>query len=122
VVGTAKANRRRLECNARADSATKALRGVHVARALSLGTECRAINGKPCTHASGYARASPGARSSHAPCACAPSRAPSRTLARAPLLAPAARAIALQATGLRATPTRPPGVLGSLREDLSNME
>ena len=80
------------------------------------------INGKTCTHASGYARASPGARSSHAPCACALSRAPSRTLARAPLLAPAARAIALQATGLRATPTRPPGVLGSLREDLSNVE
>jgi hypothetical protein len=56
----------------------------------------------------------------------APARSRALSLAHsradAPLLAPAARAIALQATGLRATPTGPPGVLGSLREDLSNVQ
>ena len=71
----------------------------------------------PRTHASGSAHASPGVRYSHAPRAYALSRAPSRTLARAPLLAPAARTIATQAAGLRATPTRPPRALDSLRED-----
>ena len=68
------------------------------------------------------ARLASGARSSHTPCAHALPRAPTRTLARAPLLAPAVRAIALQVTNLRATPTQPPIVLGSLREDLSRME
>ena len=69
-----------------------------------------------------HARLASGARSSHTPCAHALPRAPTRTLARAPLLAPAVRAIALQVTNLRATPTQPPIVLGSLREDLSRME
>ena len=68
------------------------------------------------------ARLASGARSSHTPCAHALTHAPTRTLARAPLLAPAVRAIALQVTNLRATPTQPPIMLGSLREDLSRME
>jgi hypothetical protein len=68
------------------------------------------------------ARLASGARYSHTPCAHALPCAPTRTLARAPLLAPAVRAIALQVTNLRATPTQPPIVLGSLREDLSRME
>ena len=68
------------------------------------------------------ARLASGARSSHTPCAHALPRAPTRTLARAPLLAPAVLAIALQVTNLRATPTQPPIMLGSLREDLSRME
>jgi hypothetical protein len=118
VVGQRKQQTQQLECNARA-----AVRQKRVA-ACMLRKYCPwdrlSHHEWQVLHAI-QARLAPGAHSSHTPCAHALPRAPTRTLARAPLLAPAVYAIALL-TNLRATPTQPPIMLGSLREDLSRME